>query len=158
LQIIYHEKNRLHGINVTAVDGIEEFVFRNTSTTEPLTIKMPPTEIFMLSSDGVYDFRQKLEESAWPKFARSSASFTLQPGRQRVFTNPFNMGVVKLPNKNEEGANLCLVFGPSSSGNKQQDAAFTGKIVSESFWDDSQTVDVTGELGPANSSSPPDQK
>jgi hypothetical protein len=143
LKIIYHEKHCLQGINMVAVDGIAEYVFRNR-TTALLTIKMPPDEVYSLSTNS----RCKLEQSDWPDFATASDSFTLPPGGQRRFTSQFCMDVVKAnKDKTEIGPNLCVVFGSSSSKNEKQEEAFTGTVTSESFWDDSLTIDVSDSGG-----------
>jgi hypothetical protein len=149
LQIIYHEKHFLQGMNVKAVDGMEEFIFQNTSTTKPLTIKRPPIEVFMLTSNS----KRRLEESDWPEFARRSASFTLPPGGQRVFASAFCMDVVKSPGRRGRiGPDLCFVFGPLGTGSEKEEEVFAGSVVSESSWDDSRTSDLkmpneSGEAG-----------
>ena len=139
LRIVYREKHYLEGENVIAVDGIQEFIFQNTSSTRPVVIKMPPSEITMMTSNST----SKLEEKDWPAFARTSGSFTLPPGGQRTFTRAFCMDRVKAPKeKKRSGPNFCFSFASASDGKEGDEDVFVGEISSESSWDDSRTVNV----------------
>jgi hypothetical protein len=140
LQVIYHEGSFMEGGNATAVAGVKEFIFRNTSSTKPLTIAMPPAEVHFLSSNS----KQRLDKSDWPEFARTSASYTLPPDGQRVFTSTYSMDVMKSAKREDATSpNYRFVFGSPNSGSETPEGVFTGTITSESSWDYSHTAEVS---------------
>jgi hypothetical protein len=143
LRLVYRENSFLEGQNVTAVHGVREFTFQNTSKTKSITVEMPPTEIWMLTSNRTISSRTKLNKTHWPPFATNTASFTLAPGESRVFTAAFCMDIVKTGKlRNQFAPKLVFIFGPSNTKAEAREAVFDGMLVSESIWDDSNTSRV----------------
>ena len=136
LEIVYHVHHTLDGLNVTAADGVEEYIFQNTDDQKPLTLRFPPAEIYFIGSN----FRMKLARSSWPDFAKNSTSTVLPPGGRCTFNAPFNMDVAKSSWLGRNDApTRCFVF-DSSGQDKRQDKVYTGSVVGESHWDTSEVI------------------
>ena len=133
IQIVYHKKHILQGINVNAVDGTKEFIFINTDRRKPITVQFPPLEIYETTSNSL----RKLPEGEWPEFAKKTHSITIPPGGRHILTTPFCMSVVKSFIRRRPPV-LHFLFDTSNIETEEDNNVFKGTVVSDSVWDDSQ--------------------
>jgi hypothetical protein len=136
LEIIYHEKHAIQGVNVTAIDGVQEFIFQNTNEKKSLTIRFPPTQIYMITSNS----NTKLERIYWPDFAKRATSISLKPGGRCTFNSSFNLDVVTPQFGFDNAPSIRFDFDLSNKENENKDEIYTGSVVSKSCWDKSQVI------------------